>query len=46
MCKDNSYIWFALLVAILFNSKQLKDNLTTPLNVNTFFELDSSTPIF
>lgn len=46
MCKDNSCIWFALLIAIFFNCRPLRDNSSTPLNVDTFFELDSSTPIF
>mgnify|MGYP004516728115 CR=1 FL=1 len=46
MCKDNSCIWFALLIAILFNCKSTRGNSSTPLNVDTFFELDSSSPIF
>ena len=45
MLRDNSCIWLALLIAIFFNCSRLKDNSSTPLNVDTFFELDSSSPI-
>lgn len=44
MCKDNSCIWLVLLIAIFFNCNKV-DKSSTPLNVDTFFELDSSTPL-
>ncbi len=46
MCNDNSCIWLVLLLAIFFNCNSFRDNSSTPLNVDTFFELDSSSPIF
>ncbi len=42
MCKDNSIIWLLLLLAILFGCNSNKDNSSTPLNFDTFFELESS----
>lgn len=43
MCKDNSCIWLILLILIFFNCNP-EGNSSTPLNFNTFFELESSSP--
>ena len=43
MCKDNQFLLFLLLIAVLF-FLYIKDNSSRPLNFDTFFKLDSSTP--
>jgi hypothetical protein len=44
MCKDNSCIWLILLIVIFFNCKN-QDNSSTPLNFDTFFGVESSSPL-
>ncbi len=44
MCKDNSIIWFILLILIFFNCRG--NSSSNPLNFNQFFELESSTPFY
>ncbi|MCX8074394.1 MAG: hypothetical protein N2749_02265 [Clostridia bacterium] len=44
MCKDNSFIWFLLLIVIFFNCNRI--NSSTPLSFDNFFMLNSSTPFF
>lgn len=43
MCKDNQFFIFILIIAVLFFIYS-KDRTSRPLNFDTFFELDSSTP--
>lgn len=43
MCKDNTFLWLILLIIILIGCNTLGKS-STPLNFDTFFELESSSP--
>lgn len=43
MCKDNTLLWLILLIVILIACSTL-GKTSTPLNFDTFFELESSSP--
>lgn len=43
MCKDNTFLWFILLIIIFISCCNL-GRTSTPLNFDTFFELESSSP--
>jgi hypothetical protein len=44
VCRDNSIIWFLLLILIFFRCNRVSGS--RPLNFDTFFKLDSSAPFY
>lgn len=45
MCKDNQFLCLLVLFAVLF-FLYIKDNSSRQLNIDTFFDVDSSNNLF